>query len=124
MRITKTFEIEGYKETFMVKELKIKEIISLISGDILEDVSIDGLKKNFSEIILPMCSNIKMSDIEEMTPSELEVVWTKFKEANKSFFAMAQKMGLQEVLEKIKQGMIADFGKIAAPSSKLDTQAS
>ena len=124
MRITKTFEIEGYKKTFMVRELKVKEIISLMSGDLLEDTSVEGLKKNFSEVLLPMCSNIEMSDLEEMTPSELETVWKEFKEANKSFFDMARKMGLEEMMEKIKQGMIEDFGKVAAPSLKQVTQES
>lgn len=124
MRNTKTFEIEGYSKTFMVKELKIKEIISLMSGDLLEDVSLNAMKKNFSEVLLPMCSNIEMSDLEEMTPSELEIIWTKFKEANNSFFEMAQKMGLSEILQKIKKGITEDFGKIVVPSLNTDIQAS
>lgn len=124
MRITKTFEIEGYDQTFHVYELKVKQIISLISGDYLDDMSVDGLKKNFSEVFLPMCSNITMEVIEDMAPSELEFIWSKFREANKSFFALAQKMGLEELMEQIKQAIIADFGKIAAPSLKLDTSES
>jgi hypothetical protein len=124
MRNTKTFEIEGCGKTFIVKELKVKEILSLMSGDLLEDTSIDALKKNFSDVLLPMCSNIEISDLEEMTPSELEVVWEHFREANKSFFGMARKMGLGEMVENIKQGMIMDFGRTVAPSSKQVTQVS
>lgn len=120
MRITKTFEIEGVDKEFMVRELKVKEILGLISDDSLDDLSIDKLKDRFANKFLPLCSNIKLTDIENMTPSELEVVWEKFKEANKSFFGMAQKMGLEDLLMKLKEGIIADFSKSVANLSKQD----
>lgn len=118
MRITKTFEIEGYDESFTVNELRIKEILSLMSSESLEDISLEGMKSKFSDVFLPMCTNIKMEQIEEMTPSEVLVIWEKFREVNKSFFDMAQKMGLNSVIEKLKSAVIEDFGKLAVISSK------
>jgi len=124
MRVTKTFKIEGYDKSFMVKELTMKEIISLMSEDLLNDLTIETMRQRFSEILLPMCSNIEFSDLEDMAPSELMQIWEKFKEANKSFFEVAQKMGLGELMEKMKLAIFADFGNLVAPSSRQVTQTS
>ena len=124
MRITKTFKIEGYDKSFTVNELKMKEILSLMSEDILNDLTMETMKERFSDIILPMCSNIEFSDIEDMAPSEFMEIWEKFKEANNSFFELAQKMGLGELMEKMKLAIFADFGNLVAPSSKQVTQES
>jgi len=66
MRVTKTFKIEGYDKSFTVKELTMKEIISLMSEDLLDDLTIETMRQRFSEILLPMCSNIEFSDLEDM----------------------------------------------------------
>jgi len=124
MRITKTFKIEGYKKEFVVKELTMKEIISLMSEDILDDLTMETMQQKFSNILLPMCSNIEFADVEDMAPSELMEIWEKFKEANKSFFELAQKMGLGELMEKMKLAIFADFGKLVVPSSNQVTQES
>ena len=124
MRITKTFKIEGYKKEFIVKELTMKEIISLMSEDILDDLTMETMQQKFSNILLPMCSNIEFADVEDMAPSELMEIWEKFKEANKSFFELAQKMGLGELMEKMKLAIFADFGKLVVPSSNQVTQES
>jgi len=124
MRVTKTFKIEGYKKEFIVKELTMKEIISLMSEDILDDLTMETMQQKFSNILLPMCSNIEFVDLEDMAPSELMQIWEKFKEANKSFFELAQKMGLGELMEKMKLAIFADFGNLVASSSKQVTQVS
>ena len=124
MRITKTFKIEGYDKSFTVKELKVKEIISLMSEDMLEDLSVETMRDRFSDVLLPMCSNIKFDDLEEMTLSELLEIWNHFKEVNKSFFELAQKMGLDEILIKMKEAIFVDFGNLVVPSLKQDTQIS
>ena len=124
MRNTRTFEIEGYKKTFLVKELKVKEIISLMNEDDLNDTSLDTLKRIFSEKFLPMCSNIELEDLEEMTPSEIEQIWDEFKEANKSFFGLAQKMGLEQMLQKLKEGILVDFSRSVVNLSSRDIQES
>jgi len=124
MRITKTFKIEGYDKSFTVNELKMKEIISLMSEDLLDDLTMETMQQRFSDILLPMCSNIEFADLEDMAPSELMQIWEKFKEANKSFFELAQKMGLGELMEKMKLAIFTDFGNLVAPSSKQVTQVS
>jgi hypothetical protein len=117
MRITKTFKIEGYDKSFEVKELKVKEIIGLMAGDesVLDDLSIEKFKELATDKFLPIASNIEFNELEEMTPSELIEVWDHFKEVNKSFFDLAQKMGLQEMIDRIKEAIIVDFGRTVAP---------
>jgi len=124
MRITKTFKIEGYDKSFTVNELKMKEIISLMSEDLLDDLTMETMQQRFSDILLPMCSNIEFADLEDMAPSELMQIWEKFKEANKSFFELALKMGLGELMEKMKLAIFADFGSLVAPLSKQGIQES
>ena len=126
MRLTNTFKIEGYDKSFEVRELKVKEIISLMSEDesAFSNLSIESFKNLVSDKFLPIASNIELSDLEEMTPSELVEVWDQFKEVNKSFFALAQKMGLQEMMDKVKEAVLVDFGRTVVLSSNQDMQES
>ncbi len=122
MRKTETFKIEGYEKSFTVKELTVKEIISLTSSDLLGgDASIASLKENFETRLLPICSNIEMSDLAEMAPSEIVHIWDKFKSVNSDFFEIARKAGLDSILTKLKEALIADFSSYVADSSKQDT---
>ncbi len=121
MRKTKTFKIEGYEKSFTVNELTVKQIISLTSEEMLSDVSIARLKENFETRLLPICSNIEMSDFAEMAPSEIKQIWENFKEVNSDFFEIARKAGLDSILTKLKEALIADFSNFVADSSKQDT---
>jgi hypothetical protein len=123
MRVTKTFEIEGNNKSFTIKELKVKQIIRLMSEDNL-DTDLEAMKKNLSEVFLPMCSNIKFEDLEDLAPSELRTIWDHFKEVNKSFFELAQKMGLEKIVNQVKVGIQEDFSNLLANSSSQDTQES
>jgi len=124
MRKTVTFKIEGYEKSFTVNELTVKEIISLTSEDLLGDVSISKLKENFETRLLPICSNIELSDLMEMAPSDLKAIWDNFKKVNSDFFAVARNAGLDKILIRLKEALIADFSSYVADSSKADTQTS
>jgi predicted nucleic acid-binding OB-fold protein len=125
MRKTNTFEIEGYEKSFTVNELTIKEIISLMQEDTLggkgDNLDLAKLKENFETRLLPLCSNIKMSDLEDMAPSELKLVWEKFKEVNSDFFVIARKAGADKILARLKEALIADFSSYVVDSSNQDT---
>ena len=122
MRKTKTFKIEGNDASFEVKELRVKEIISLIQQDVLgSDLDLNTLKEVFAEKLLPLCGNMTLQDLIEMTPSEIQEIWDHFFEVNKAFFVMARKAGLQGILEKLKEAILSDFSKFVVDSSKQDT---
>jgi predicted nucleic acid-binding OB-fold protein len=128
MRKTNTFEIEGYEKSFTVNELTIKEIISLIQEETLggekDSLDLAKLKENFETRLLPLCSNIKMSDLEDMAPSELKLIWEKFKEVNSDFFVIARKAGADKILARLKEALIADFSSYVVDSSSQDTSES
>lgn len=124
MRKTETFEIEGYEKKVIVNELTIKQIISLMEKDVLGDASLDHLRSQFEETILPMCTNLKLDDLLEMAPSDVKHIWGKFREINEAFFEMARDAGLLNLVSGIKEAIIADFSKLAVSSSKQGTPTS
>lgn len=128
MRKTETLSIEGRDEPVVVYELTIKQIIKLIQGDLLADLSLDSFKAQLSDNVLPKCTNLKLDEMMEMAPSELNLIWEKFKEVNSTFFDLARKAGLQEVLEStinnLKEAMLGDFSKLLVDSSKQDISTS
>lgn len=114
MRKTKTFKIEG-REEITVKELSVKDILSLMQDDVLKDTSVDNLKKIFSERFLPLCTkDVNLNDLLEFAPSELQEIWENFQEVNSAFFDLARASGLLQSVDNIKQALIADFSKLVA----------
>ena len=124
MRKTITFKIEGYDKPYTVNELSIREIISLIQNDVVQGQDIESLKQVFTDVLLPMCTNVSLDELMDMAPSEIKQLWDKFQEMNSVFFDVAQKMGIAEIWEDLKKGVIADFSKLLALSSKPVTSAS
>ena len=122
MRKTKTFKIEGRDPNYTVKELTVREIISLMEGDALDDMSIDGLKKLLVGRLLPLCTEgFTVEDLMDFAPSELEVVWSNFQEVNTSFFVVARKSGLTETLSKMKEAFLKDFSGVVVSSLSQGT---
>ena len=118
MRLSQTFEIEGYKKKFEVRELTVKEIIDLSKDEAIDKLSVDSLKELFSTRLLPLCSNIEMDELLQMAPSEIAEIWKNFEEVNKVFFEVARKAGVGQTLGEIKKAITADFLSFAATSSK------
>jgi uncharacterized membrane protein len=65
-----------------------------------------------------------MSDLEDMAPSELKLIWEKFKEVNSDFFVIARKAGADKILARLKEALIADFSSYVVDSSSQDTSES
>jgi uncharacterized protein YktB (UPF0637 family) len=121
MRKTKTFKIEGNDKSFEVRELKVKEIIGLLqqaSTKAETSTELFGLKEVLEDNFLPLVSNVTMDDIQEMTPSELEIVYNHFREVNKAFFDVARTTGFQEIAEELKKAFLSDFSALFASSSR------
>ena len=121
MRKTITFKIEGYDKSFIVNELSVREIIGLMQDEGIQGADIGSLKTVFTEKLLPLCINREVDEIIEMVPSEIMQIWEHFKDMNKDFFEMAQKLGLADVVADIKSAAISDFTKLLAASSNQDT---
>ncbi len=91
MRKSTTHKLDKKKIT--IYELRVKDIRQLMeSGDEINALSdIDSL--------LPMATDLKLEDFEELAPSEIKELWKKFKEVNADFFDLARKMGLEKLLK-------------------------
>jgi len=115
-RKTTTFKIEGYDKPFVVYELTLKQVMSFMQKDI-QDTTIVGLFDQLKEF-LPLASSLDIESLYDMPPSDIKVVWEKFKEVNTTFFEASQQAGLGELLGEVKKAAIADFGKLLVASSR------
>lgn len=121
-RKTTTFSIEGREEHVELRELKVREIINLLQSD-NQGQSLGDFKQLINNF-LPKCSNLKIDDFYDMAPSEIELVWNKFKEVNSVFLKVSQQMGIERLLGDFKavvmQAITEDFSKLLADSLKKD----
>jgi len=123
MRKTKTFKIEGYDQTFEVKELRVKEVLDFFQVT-TESTDIDSFKNQIIDKLLIKCSNIEFDDLLEMTPGEIEEIWKHFREVNNSFFVMARSTGLQKMFQEIQKAIIKDLSTMFVSLSKQDMEES
>jgi len=124
LRKIKIIKIEGYGKEITVRELRVKDILSLmdkgggLGGDLLQI-----LKEKWAE-----ATDLTWDDAQTMAPSELKTVYDVFKEVNADFFLIAASLGLTSVLETIKQavieGMDRDLKKSFADLSQKATSES
>lgn len=125
MRKTKAFKIDGREGQITVKELTVKEILSLMQDDVLQDTSLENLKAILQDRFLPLCvEGLNLVDLIDLAPSELQTVWENFEEVNSSFFALARKAGLLQSIENIKEAIIKDFSGSLVGLSSQDTTTS
>ena len=106
MRQTKTIKIDEREIT--VKELRVKDIRQLIE-------KAEDLDKGFEQMegMLPLATNLSLSQLEDMAPSELKKVWESFREVNAVFFDMVAKTG---IVKELKSSILKDLTKIFADS--------
>jgi hypothetical protein len=97
MRKSKTIKIDDKEIT--VKELKVKDIRKLL--DMPEAEKDDTME--LVEKFLPVVTDIKLSDLDEMAPSELKVLWETFKEVNADFLEVTGRLGITKMLGSLIQ---------------------
>jgi len=111
MRRTKTIKIDEREIT--VKELRVKDIRQLIE-------KAEDLDKGFEQMegMLPLATNLSLSQLEDMAPSELKKVWESFREVNAVFFDLVAKTG---IVKELKSSILKDLTKVFAASLNQDT---
>lgn len=119
MRKRKTIKIDEAEITVM--ELRVKDYLETIeSMDGKGDLNLSTITPIVKRL-LPMACDIDPKAIIDMTPSEIEELFTAFKEVNASFFRMAQAMGLGEIIKGLKKTLLSEFAGIFADSLKQGT---
>lgn len=115
-------EITINDKRITVRELTIREIISIVAGS-KEDIiggkmpttfkDGNALKDYFGGYISKFLLGVTVDDFLDMTPSEVSKIYEKFKEINSAFFEVALSMGLTELLQEMKKSIQKDFSKMA-----------
>ena len=113
MRKQKTIKIDTMEIT--IKELRVKDIRDIIAQT--DEILSGGLDQ--IEKVLPLTTNLTLSEIEDMSPSELQIIWDTFKEINAVFFGMVAKTGLAEAL---KDSILKDLTALFAASLNPATE--
>jgi len=108
MRKQKTIKIDEKEIT--ARELRVKDIRNIIEqGDKLISGGLDQIEK-----ILPLATDLTLSQIEDMAPSELQTIWNAFREVNACFFDLVAKTGLAEAFKSsILKDLIALFATLS-----------
>ena len=101
MRKTKKINLNG-KEV-EIYELRVKDIRHIFSGSKSAEVNFDQLGE-----LLPMATNMKATDLEELSISEVQDLWNAFMEVNAVFFDMAAKVGLGKMISDSIQKSLTD----------------
>ena len=111
MRKQKTIKIDEKEIT--IKELRVKDIRDIIEqGDKIVSGGLDQIEK-----ILPLATDLPLSQIEDMAPSELQIIWNAFREVNAAFFDLVAKTGLVEALKSsILKDLTALFVTLSKPA--------
>lgn len=97
MRKTKTIKIGDREIT--VKELRVKDIRQIL--ETAENENDDFLKQ--IEGLLPLVTDLKLKDMEDMAPSELKVLWEAFREVNSDFLSLTERLGVGGALKDFLQ---------------------
>lgn len=112
MRKTKVVKIDDREIT--VKELRVKDIRQLIE-------KAEELDKGFEQMedMLPLATDLSLSKLEDMAPSELTILWDAFKEVNAVFFDLVAKTG---IVKEVKSSILKDLTKVFADSLNQATE--
>jgi hypothetical protein len=94
MRKIKVIKIDDREVT--VRELRVKEIKAVFSGD-SDKTLIDHL---------PLVTDLTVSDIDDLAPSELSILWDAVKEVNSDFLDLMTRTGVMEKIEKAAMGIL------------------
>ena len=127
MRVRVTAKID--KTDYVVQELTIAEIIDFfenvtnvdpkILGDEAEDAGKEFMMKELQVLLdLALEGDHKVEDFIPKAPSELKLIYDAFKEANKVFFDIAAQMGMDGVLQGVRDSIQEAFSGVLALSSK------
>lgn len=113
MRKQKTIKIDEKEIT--VRELRVKDIRDIIEqGDKIVSGGLEQIEE-----ILPLATDLTLSQIEDMAPSELQTIWNAFREVNAAFFDLAAKTGIAEAL---KSSILKDLTALFVASSDQATE--
>jgi len=122
MRGQITFNIEGYEKPITVTELTMRQIISLFQFESLDKIeSWSSITDYVKNRVIPLTANLSLDELLDFAPSEIEQIWTRVKEVNKTFFGLTRTPMIQKVFEEAKAKLSVACGDSFAGLSNLAT---
>lgn len=117
MRNTEPITIDDQK--IIVRELTVREIITLASDKTLlsgEDGKggLAALQEQAEKYLPKFLEGVTVEQLIDMPPSDLNLIYEKFREVNAHFFAGARTVGLNQVLEQLTLTLQKEFLKLLA----------
>ena len=108
MRKTKPIKIDEREIT--IRELRVKDIRKILEAAENQDVDIPKQ----IEKLLPLVTDLKLKEIEDMAPSELKILWDAFREVNSDFLALTGRLGIGEALKDfVRKNLIDAFADLS-----------
>jgi len=120
MRKVEKFKIDDREIT--VKELTVQEILDLFSDFEKEDETLflDQIRR----VMTLAVAGLSFDECKALAPSELKLVYEKFREVNAVFFDIAGLLGLGRIIEKVKSTVSAILSAELSGLLNADTPAS
>lgn len=111
MRETKTFTIKGHDhKKWEVRELTAREILTVLSPHSLEGMEWGQVMEHFMSTALPVASTITAEELLDLAPSEIDEIWGHFREVNKTFFGLSDRLGIKGLYQEVRPMALAAFG--------------
>lgn len=129
MTIRRTLTVKANDEEFLIKELTVQEIIGFLDQKLPEEGvpghanDVAGLMAQIDDVLEITIPGLKANSLEAWAPSEIEKLYDGFREVNQTFFTIAQRLGLSNLMGEIEQAIAKDFSSLFVNSLKTATQA-
>ena len=110
MRKQTTFRIDGRDKDYKVKELSTREWIQFLGDGNLGELDLLSLLQRVREGFIDVATNIGQKEIMDFTPSEIDIVWGKFREVNDVFFGLPGRLGIKGLWDQIRPAVYGACG--------------
>ena len=110
MRKQTTFRIDGRDKDYKVKELSTREWIQFLGDQNPGELDLLSFIGRGRSDLAAKYTNITENEVMDFTPSEIEIVWEKFKEVNAVFFGLPGRLGIKSLWEQIRPAVYGACG--------------
>jgi hypothetical protein len=127
MTVRKTQTVTANDEEFLVKELTVAEILGFLDQETPEEGEpgpvdeVAGLMAQIDDVLEITIPGLKAEVLKTWAPSEIEKVYDTFRAVNQTFFAIAQRLGLDNLLKEVEQAIARDFSNLFVRSLSTGT---
>jgi len=108
-RTYKTIQLDG--QQIVVNELTVKDLVDLFSYS--GNVKLETFPSIIRDV-LPRFTNLTYEDLLDLAPSQLPDFIQAIKEVNVDFSEMFKLLGLNELLQALKAGIVKDLNILSA----------